>query len=129
METTYRVYLVDKSNLDIRVNETNKKLDHFLELNQALTGIFITAWNPFSQKTNIDENYTSQKKLKNRIEADGYKFFFGSGIPDNLEWESEESFLVLDVPETAYKDLMKEFSQNAVVFICWGQSPRLEFIS
>lgn len=109
--TTYRV---PSLNLDIRIDEKIPLLDLILKTKNAETWAFITAWNPESKILSLKENRSRNDMLQSKLEA--YQIFEGSGIPENSDWEPEESIFIIGITKEYALELGRKFKQNAIVF-------------
>lgn len=109
--------MTPRGRMILRVDETSREIDALLAELSVRSWGFITAWNPGSCVTSPEENRARNRSLERRLRALGFPIFEGHGWPCDPEWEAEESFLVLGVPENVATDLGREFGQNAVV---WG---------
>jgi hypothetical protein len=77
---------------------------------------FITAYNPYSQPTNIDDNQQRQQALLQQLHAAGYTVLPGIGQHPSNNWPSEESCLVLGLGREEASALGMQQEQNAIVW-------------
>ena len=79
------------------VDAKSEKLDKLLSESDASSAIYITAWNPFSQMMNSDENQELNGLLKSDLLTliDEEKVIDGFGEDPSGKWPGEESFLAL----------------------------------
>ena len=122
--TTYKVYLDNEITIDLVVDELNKDLDTFLASQGCKSYAFITAWNPFSEKVDAEQNEIANTSLKKDL--DQFMVFDGMGIPAQpSEWEAEASFFILGISKEEAEELGKKYEQNAIVFGKFGEAPIL----
>lgn len=89
------------------------------------SAMYLTAYNPYSRKTDRNLNIRAHKHLKNELTQMKLPFFEGVGGDPSGHWKAEPSFLVLGVtPETA-KEMALKYKQNAVVWINSDAVPEL----
>jgi len=119
--TTYRVY-GDAGNtpIDIRIGEVTFRLDALLG-DHSHTWAFVTACNPRSHFLSADQNDTRHAELMRMVHARGWRSYQGVGLPDNTEWQPEQSLLVVDISREDAVEIGTRFGQNAIVA---GQSGR-----
>jgi hypothetical protein len=110
---TYRVDMPDGA-LDIRIGEPSERLDALLREQAAQTWAFITAQNPRSQRTEV-ENEQRQQALKRRVTELGFVYFEGHGVSPADDWPAEESLLIVGIPVAVARALGRSFEQFAVV--------------
>ena len=114
--TTYRAYgLPGTTPIDLHIGEVSARLDGLLVSYAIESWAFITAWNPASHSLPPEVNNTRHAELLQLIGERGWRFYAGSGIPSNLNWEPERSVLVLGISRDEAAILGKRFGQNAVV--------------
>ena len=114
--TTYRAYgLPGTTPIDLHIGEVSARLDGLLVSYAIESWAFITAWNPASCSLPPEVNNTRHAELLQLVGERGWRFYAGSGIPSNLNWEPERSVLVLGISRDEAAILGKRFGQNAVV--------------
>lgn len=114
--TTYRVYgPLGTTPIDLHAGETSARLDELLEDCALEHWAFITAWNPASRSLPADVNNTRHTELLQLVRARSWRFYAGSGIPSNSDWDPERSVLVLGISRDEAVNLGKRFGQNAVL--------------
>jgi hypothetical protein len=97
----------------IKVQEENSSLFDFLKSNKYQSWAFITAWNPYSQEKNLEENTHQNLLLKKEIIEHSFDYYLAEGRLG--DW-MEKSFFVLGISRDEVVLLGKEFGQNAVLF-------------
>ncbi len=117
--TIYRVFVPGEAPIDVRVDGASSsyaaRLDALLERNGVEVWAFITAWNPESRPLSAEENDARHAELLQAIEASGWQFVEGAGIPVNSDWAPEASLLVLGISRDDAVALGRRFGQNAIV--------------
>src|SRR5690554_4433081 len=109
----------------IRPEATEPLLDALLADHNVEEWAFITAWNPGSQLESVHENHERQRELERAIEAAGFVFFRGSGVPDSDHWQPEESVLVLGISQARGVEFGRRFGQEAILCGRAGEAARL----
>jgi hypothetical protein len=82
------------------------------------SAMFITAYNPYSKKTDRNINIRTQKRLKGDLIREKLVHFEGVG-GDAGQWVALPSYLVLGVTEDFAREMADKYQQNAVV---WADS-------
>lgn len=109
-----KIKTLDKE-IIFKVEQFNAYLNDFLKENKANNFIFITAYNPESNKKTELENIIKQKELINEVKSLNYNFFYGEGRDIKSIWEAEKSIIILDIKEKDIEYLINKYSQNAIV--------------
>jgi hypothetical protein len=112
--TTYRVTSVTPA-IDIRIGEPCLALDALLDKHAARSWAFITAWNPGSKKLDAGENQKRQAALEAEVKQGGCIFYRGAGVPDEKNWDPEESILIVGINSADAVKLGKKYAQAAIV--------------
>ena len=113
--TTYRVFAVAGPPIDLRVGERSAELDLLLTKHDAPTWAFVSACNPHSRPLPAAENDARQAELLRTVQAFGWRYLQGVGIPARADWHPEASVLVLGVTTEEAVGLAKRFEQNAIL--------------
>ena len=144
LRTTYRVTEVDPA-IDIRIGEPCAALDALVEKHASgeagghtstfhvhpspsRSWAFVTAWNPGSKKLDDAENRHRQVQLEAEVKEGGYVFYRGAGVPDEKNWQPEESILILGIERSDASDLGKKYGQAAIVVGTMNTQPELLFL-
>lgn len=114
-----------RGRLRVRVGEAHPELDALLRDHEVEQWAYITAWNPGSELLSPLENHERQKELEGELREAGYSFFRGSGVPDNDDWDAEESVLVLGISRSEAVRLGVAYGQNAIVHGPLGEVAQL----
>lgn len=77
---------------------------------------FITAYNPLSEALSVAENASRNGQLQALLEAEGFVFQHGQGVPATNDWLPEDSFFIRNIALVRARELGKLFGQNALVF-------------
>lgn len=126
VETDFIVYV--EPALYLNIGFSNKDLIKLHRKFQCSCSAFITAFNPYSVETALEENNLRQKQLSIEIEHSGLKYFSGIGQHPSGVWPGEPSFLVLGIPLESARGLGIRFEQNAIVWIGENGIPTLELL-
>ena len=107
-------FVVPSLGITILINQHNKELLDLISGKGKSSFCFITAFNPYSNKLESEENTRRNQELKETIAE--YVIYDGYGQDKESLWEAELSFLVLGITKEQSIKLGKEFGQNAIVF-------------
>lgn len=107
------------------VNRYCGKLDRLFKNWEATSATFITAYNPYSESLATEENALRNQRLQADIKNLGFRSIGGFGTHPDGEWESEDSFFVLDISLDGAKELGAAYGQNAIVWCGEDAIPRL----
>ena len=113
--TDYWVYTPTVS-FCIKTGQRCYELEKLLRLHQESSWVFISAFNPQSQKISIEENIERHHQLINHCEKADYIFFEGEGVDREKKWEPEKSLLVLGIDKPRAIKTGQKFQQKAVVY-------------
>jgi hypothetical protein len=122
--TLYRVKARPKGWM-LRIGHASRRLESLYRQENLSTAVFITAYNPYSQKTSKAENVSAQRRLVDEIQKEGFSFMTGIGKDPGRKWGPEASLLVLGLSLKNAKTLGKKYRQNAIVFVGKNAIPRL----
>jgi hypothetical protein len=112
----------------IRIGQPCKPLEALLWDYSLPSAIFITAYNPQSQRRSPAENQAAQARLRQRLkELHATAVLEGAGIDPMGAWPAEPSFLALGLSLDEGIQLSKEFGQKAFVYVGAGNVPELVF--
>jgi hypothetical protein len=109
----------------LRLGRRSPRLASLYRQENLSTSAFLTAYNPYSQKTSKTKNILSQKRLVEDVRKKGFSFIPGVGEDPKGQWASEVSLLVLGLNLNAAKSLGNKYRQNALVFTGKNAIPRL----
>lgn len=109
----------------LRIGQVSRRLESLYRQENLSTAVFITAYNPYSQKTSKAKNVSAQRRLVDEIRKGGFSFMPGVGKDPERKWSGEASLLVLGIPLKTVRGLAKKYGQNAIVFIGKNAIPRL----
>ena len=109
------------------VDSESERLDKLISESDASSAIYITAWNPFSQMMNSDENQELNSLLKSDLLTliDEEKIIDGFGEDPSGKWPGEESFLALGLTKEEGVRLSEKYRQNAFVYHEFGKKTEL----
>lgn len=100
----------------IRVGALSQSLDRLLDKAGLKTWAFITASNPESRELTLEENVVRNSQLLNDVDAYQPHVYAGKGVPDNPDWNSEASLLILGIAKHTALKLGFKYRQNAIVY-------------
>ena len=120
----YRIRHND-SLVEFCIDTTSLELDHLLGEHSATTGAFITACNPQSSVSSLEENLQFHEQLAAMLQAMQLRWLDGEGGDRAGNWEPEKSVLILDISKESATALAIEHGQNAFVWIQREQPPEL----
>ena len=100
-------------------------LDGLLEAHGSNTWIFITAWNPGSERPGLESNQARNRELRSDLESLGVPFFSGEGRGVDPKWQPEESFLALGIDKEQGIELARRYGQSAIAAGVRGEPAQL----
>src|SRR5580658_6150233 len=98
----YRV--IDPPEFTLRIWKKSAELAKLYKVHGVQSAMFITAYNPYSKKTDRNINIRTQKRLKGDLIREKLVHFEGLG-GDAGQWVAEPSYLVLGVTEDFAKEM------------------------
>lgn len=119
-------YVVDADPVfTLRVDEPSRELLALQRAQGAPCSAFITAWNPYSERTDASVNAVRQSALEAEIRRQGLACVRGLGRHADNGWEPEQSVLVLGMALELAEALGRRFDQNAILWSADDAVPRL----
>ena len=109
----------------MQVGTHSANTDLLLSKHEAKSACIVTAWNPFSQSLPTVDNIKRNEELIGSVNKLELKYLDAEGRDPEGKWLSEKSLCIFDATDTIIKEWMRVFGQNAVVVVCYGQSPTL----
>lgn len=103
--------------IELRIGWANENLKGLLEVFDATTAAFITAFNPYSEVLSDEGNEQAQNQLRLDIENLGCEGVLGYGQDVAEEWPREQSFLAVGITESQAEALADKYGQNGYVWI------------
>jgi hypothetical protein len=97
----------------------SEEIDRLLDAFGAASGIFITAWNPFSQRCDAAANAAANEHMAARFADLGVRTLHHIGRAHDGTW-CEEGFFALDLDPALALAIAAAFDQHAVVRIRRG---------
>jgi hypothetical protein len=101
----------------LRIGQVNRQLKILLQTRKVTTAAFITAFNPYSEVLNDDQNQAAQNSLLVDIQKIGLAVINGYGQDMAEEWPRESSVLALGITESLAEGLADKYGQNGFVWI------------
>lgn len=123
IETDYIVQTEPK--LVLQIGEQLPELIQLHKQHQVDCSTFITAYNPYSQSYNLEQNNFRQKQLMHELKKQKLKFIDGVGQHPSNHWLGEPSLFVLGLSLAEAKTLGARFEQNALVWVDLDAVPKL----
>jgi hypothetical protein len=131
LEASYRntSYLVDAPGAPIalRVGEVSAELDELLERFDEHHWAFITAYNPYSDKRDREENQERHTRLLAIVRERGLHSFPSRGVDDDGTWPTERGLLILGIDRDDAVALGRSLEQNAILVGARGAPAELVF--
>ncbi len=109
----------------LRIWKKSIELAKLYEEKGRESAMYLTAYNPYSRKTDRNLNIRAHKHLKNDLTQMKLPFFEGVGGDPSGHWKAEPSFLVLGVTLETAKEMAVKYKQNAVVWVDSDAIPEL----
>lgn len=116
---------IDGESIKIRIDAEEQALSRLLVNFQRKSYAFITAYNPMSRETSVDENLQNQKNLKSALLGLRYVVYDGVGRGSDPALAPEPSFLVLGISFDMARALGREFRQQAIIYGRMGEPAKL----
>ena len=88
----------------------------------------ITAYNPYSEARDAEENRAAHAALKDTLKAMGLATLPCDGSDPSGQWPTEHGWLVPGIGKAALRGLATVFGQNAVLWVEADGVPRLELL-
>lgn len=111
--------------ITLSINQPSKSLSQLFTTSGHQCAVFITAFNPFSQQKELNENLINNEHLQLTLKQHTHSVFEGISTDPSEQWTAEESFLALGINLEISKELGTQFNQNAIVWIGPDTTPRL----
>lgn len=118
--------------VSIRCEKIEVFIDHYSERIKSLITQFeascaaiVTAYNPYSQLKNENENRHANELLRNFLTRNSCRFLESLNIDPTQTWPPEESFFVFDLELHLAQNVGRQFGQNAIVWVDHGAIARL----
>jgi hypothetical protein len=109
----------------LKVGQYSHDLNWLYESTNTKSAAFITAYNPYSQELNKEENISRNRALESQIETLNLKYFHGVGKDPEDDWDGELSFLILNLDQDSASVIGNQFEQNAIVWCSDNAIPQL----
>lgn len=115
-EAVYVVHLGDRE-IALQVNQASSQLAELMKEWEVTTAAFLTAFNPYSQALDAQENEARQKKMWIDALPMCSKIFPGIGRDKDGQWPHELSMLTLGIHLEDAKALADKYAQNAFLWV------------
>ena len=123
VDTDYRV--AASPPFVLRIDQHSPALAEAYRRSHAMSAVFITADNPFSEITSDVENVANHIELGAQLRELTDNVFDGAGQGAAADWPPESSYLALGLCREQACALGIQFNQNAIVFAGADAIPRL----
>ncbi|MDO8907281.1 MAG: DUF3293 domain-containing protein [Pseudohongiella sp.] len=100
----------------LKIGQPNTPLILLHQHHQVTSSAYITAWNPYSDKTSPEQNTQRQSQLLSDMQRDSYPVYQGEGKHPSGDWDCEASLLVLGISLEDARALGYKWEQNAIVW-------------
>lgn len=114
-EAIYKVY-TDDQEITFQVGKVSAELVALMTFWGVETAAFMTAFNPFSELLDLQENESRQQKMWAEIEVTCPKVFPGMGQDLLGEWPHEPSLLALGISIEEAERVADRYEQNAFIW-------------
>lgn len=115
-EAVYVVHLGDRE-IALQVNKVSSQLANLMKEWEVTTAAFLTAFNPYSQILDAEENEARQKRMLADAQPLCPRIFPGIGRDKNNQWPHELSMLALGIFLDDAQKLADQYEQNAFLWI------------
>lgn len=126
-QATSYVALDGKRAATARIMAANPEIDALIEKHGAGEVVFITAWNPGSQKASAAANDAANARLKEILAEEDLEFVSAEMRPATKDWPVEVGFAVFDLPPADALALAEMFGQYAITWAAFDQPAQLLF--
>lgn len=109
----------------LRIGEASADLRLLYRRRGIRSAAFLTAWNPYSRPTPLEQNKAAQTELRQRLAQEGLSLLEGEGRGADGDWPPEPSILALGCSKKLAKKLGRQFGQNAIVWAGANGVPQL----
>ena len=123
LDALYRIEVTPA--FDLTVGEHHHDLDTLLRSKGASSGALLTAYNPEGIIQDDSLNELAQDRLLAILEESAYPLFAAEGRSRVGDWPSEKSVLIVGMDLDEAVKLGRAFSQNALLFVRYGEAPEL----
>ena len=113
--------------IELTVGARSAALDALLGALGGAEAALVSAANPGSRRLSPEENRERHDRLRERVEAGGWRSVAGGSAAPDGDW-SEAQLLVIGISETEAVDLARDFGQAAIVVLAAGEPCRLRFV-
>lgn len=111
----------------LRAEGQSEELRQLLMEHGVSSCAFLTAFNPYSEKTDSQINAANQQRLLRQIRDNNWKYYEGEGRGTSPEDWREPSFLILGISLAEATELAKYYQQTAFLYGQADGATRLEF--
>lgn len=115
----------DSSTLTLHIGQHCEPLSRLMKTFGMQCALYITAYNPYSQPQHTETNLAANHQLLNRLSYHSNHIFEGKSLDSRGEWPAEPSFLAIGIDLVTSRILGRQFSQNAIVWVDKGATPKL----
>lgn len=112
----------------LRIGEQSHDLATLYRAHNVSTAAFLTAWNPLSRPTPLQENDRAQRQLERQLHMVADTVLPGIGEDASGQWPGEPSVLALGLSRETATSLGTDYRQNAIVWIGADRIPELIFL-
>lgn len=112
----------------LRIDQPSAVLASCHEAFGVTRSAYLTAWNPRSEPTALENNQSAQLRLEAELMDAGFAYLRGEGVDPAGEWPGEPSVLVLGISADEAERLGRTYGQNAIVVAGRDVVPRLAMV-
>jgi nitrile hydratase accessory protein len=123
LAAVYRIF--GSPDIDMRIGAHHAALTSLMKQHDATSAVFVTAFNPFGVKKAPAENDARNRALVERLGQWTLAALPGEGFDVERKWGIEASVFVPGATRDMADALLREFEQNAIVFIDERAVPEL----
>ena len=99
----------------LRVGDCSATLDLLLQAHGANRAVLVTAYNPFSEPTDVRANVLRQQMLREQLNNAGYQVIDAESDDPQGAWPPEQGLLVLGTDHQFDDTLLRDYEQHALV--------------
>ena len=124
-QATHYVIQRPDGDLIVQIGQQNPELAAFQTQQDAYSGAYLTAWNPYSQIATSEDNVAANSFLEAELAQAGLKYLSCLGKDPTGQWTAEPGFWIFNADRRWLQRVGRRFRQNAVVFSGPANVPRL----
>lgn len=103
--------------LVVCIGHYSERVKSLLTQSTAFCSAIVTAYNPYSQLNNENQNCFANELLRDFLVRNHYRFLESLNVDPTQTWPPEKSFFIFDLGLHTAQDIGRQFGQNAIVWV------------